>query len=87
MCTWNITTLDPPTLLSDGSAPTRRKAWRQAIDAALGHLATDSPAGCAMVVDGNPAVLIPGRTESGELDVPAMRAAAERMAIAVLGLD
>lgn len=85
MPTWTITALDSTAPLCDGAATDPRQAWRDAIDAVLAHLATTTPEGCVIVMDGVPAVLMPGRGDDGQLDLPAVRAAAERMATAVLG--
>jgi hypothetical protein len=85
MSIWAITTLESTTPLAEGTASNPRHAWQFAIDAALDQLATTSLDGCVFVIDGESAVLIPGRTEDGQLDLSAVRAAAERMAIATLG--
>lgn len=85
MPTWSITELDATDPLREGSAPELRQAWKDAIEAVLEQLSTTSPEGCAIVMDGVSALLIPGRTPDSRLDLPATRAAAERMATAVLG--
>lgn len=83
MPTWMITSLTATAPLRDGAAPTPTQAWKDAIDAAVGEVSAHD--GCVIVMDDVPAVLVPGRTDDGRIDVPATRSAAERMAIAAIG--
>lgn len=85
MPSWTVTTVESTAALREGTADTPRQAWIAAIDAARDQLARATPDGCAIVIGDVPALLIPGRTVDGQLDLPAVRAAAERMANAAIG--
>ncbi len=85
MTSWTISRVEPPDELAGGTEASPALAWAAAITEAL--LNFDDGGGldrCAITVDSNPALLVAGRTPSGELDLAATRAAAERMAAAVL---
>lgn len=85
MHVWTITTLESTATLREGTSSNPTQAWKDAIDAALDELMTRTPDGFAIVMDGVASLLTPGRTADGQLDLPAIRAAAERMALAVIG--
>lgn len=86
MTDWAISRIDSTDDLRAGSAPSLVEAWTQTIAAVMDALATDGTlTGCAITVDATPGLLLAGRIDSGELDVSATRAAAERLALACLG--
>jgi hypothetical protein len=86
MHSWKITTIDSGTTVSEGAAPNVAQAWRQAVTAVMNGLTAGEFDRCAVVVDDDPpALLIAGRTEDGDLDLPDARAAVGRMAVAASG--
>jgi hypothetical protein len=86
MHSWKITAIGSTTALRDGSAPDIGQAWAQAVFAVMDGLTAGWFDRCAIVVDdGPPALLIAGRTEDGQLDLPDACAAAARLAVAASG--
>ncbi|MGI8817445.1 MAG: hypothetical protein ACR2G2_19765 [Pseudonocardia sp.] len=87
MASWTISRVEPPAELASGAEPSPMLAWDAAITEALQAFGDGGGLDrCAFTVDSHPAFLVAGRTHSGELDLPATRAAAERMAAAILGV-
>ena len=86
MHSWTITVIDSTTVLHEGSAPDLAQAWARAVITVMDGLTASEFDRCAIVVDnGPPALLIAGRAEDGQLDLPDARAAAGRLAVAASG--
>lgn len=84
MPAWTITRTDATDVLRAGSAPTTPVAWGQAAAAALDELSNHDGAlaGCGITVGAAQALILAGRTRTGELDLLATRAAVERLVLA-----
>lgn len=87
MTTWTITRTDTDDLLADGEAPNVRLAWARVIPAVMDQLATDPaiPGYRITIDDDPPALVFPGRSESGHRDLAELRGCLHELAIAVLG--
>lgn len=86
MPAWTITSTDSDVELRAGNAPTAPAAWDQAAAAALDELTRNSElVQCAATVGGARALIVAGRTVTGELDLTATRAAVAQLVLAVTG--
>jgi hypothetical protein len=86
MTDWAVRRLDSTDDFRAGTAPSLVEAWTQTVAAVMDEFVNDGTlTGCAITVDATPGLLLAGRTDAGELDVPATRAAAERLALACSG--
>jgi hypothetical protein len=86
MQAWRFTTVGTTEAIRHGTAQDLTAAWVQAAGAVMDGLAAGEFDRCAIVIaDNPPALLIAGRNDQGELDLPDARAAVQRMAVDASG--
>lgn len=87
MTTWTIIRTDTDELLTDGQAPDVRLAWARVIPAVMHQLAIDPtiPGYRITINDSPPALVFPGRSDTGRRDLAELRSCLHELAIAAMG--